>query len=109
MKNSVFLFFLSLVFFSCKQNGETQKSSERDDYSSIKDTLTRDLQSAFAKNAIIGFSVSVVDDEGLIYENGFGHTDIELTKKYTPSTIQNIASISKTLIGIALLKAQEQG
>ena len=41
---------------------------------------------------IIGFSVSVVDDKGLIYENGFGYTDIELKNKYTPNTTQNITS-----------------
>nr|WP_019036949.1 serine hydrolase domain-containing protein [Psychroflexus tropicus] len=32
-----------------------------------------------------------------------------MKKRYTPNTTQNIASISKTLIGISLLKAQELG
>ncbi len=97
-----------MIIFSCKQNIEIKKTPEKN-YAAINDTLTKNLQSAFEKDAIIGFSVSIIDDKGLIYENGFGYTDIELKNKYTPNTTQNIASISKTLIGISLLKAQEQG
>ncbi len=108
MKNIVLILIFSTIIFSCKQNSETKKVHEKN-YTAINDTLTKNLQSAFEKNAIIGFSVSVVDEKGLIYENGFGYTDIELKKKYTPNTTQNIASISKTLIGISLLKAQELG
>ncbi len=99
--------FLTIIF-SCKQNNETKKTPGKVN-TAINDTLTKNLKSAFEKDAIIGFSVSVVDDKGLIYENSFGYTDIELKKKYTPNTTQNIGSISKTLIGISLLKAQELG
>lgn len=45
----------------------------------------------------------------MIYDKGFGFADIAESKAYTSSTIQNIASISKTLIAISLLKAQELG
>lgn len=99
---------MSTIIFSCKQKTE-QKKGLKKDYSALNDTLTNSLQSAFEKDAIIGFSVSVIDDKGVIYENGFGYTDIEMSKKYSPNTTQNIASISKTLIGISLLKAQELG
>ena len=85
------------IIFSCKQNNETKKTPEKGN-TAINDTLTKNLKSAFEKDAIIGFSVSVVDDKGLIYENSFGYTDIELKKKYTPNTTQNIGSISKTLL-----------
>jgi len=95
MKNIVSILIFSTIIFSCKQNSETKKTPEKDN-TAINDTLTKNLKSAFEKDAIIGFSVSVVDDKGLIYENGFGYTDIELKKKYTPNTTQNIASISKT-------------
>lgn len=108
MKNLFLVFIVSTFFFSCKQKKETPNTLENSS-AAINDTLTKNLQSAFDKEAIIGFSVAVVDDNGLIYENGFGYTDIEQKKPYTSNTTQNIASISKTLIGIALLKAQELG
>jgi CubicO group peptidase (beta-lactamase class C family) len=108
MKNIIAIIIISTILFSCKETNETKKTLEKDN-TVINDSLNKNLKSAFDKGAIIGFSVSVVDDEGLIYENGFGYTDIELTKKYTPNTTQNIASISKTFIGVSLLKAQELG
>jgi CubicO group peptidase (beta-lactamase class C family) len=53
--------------------------------------------------------VAIVNQDGTLYEKGFGYSDIKASKKYTNNTVQNIASISKTFIGIALLKAQELG
>ena len=96
------------VFYSCKEHRPTTNAPDVD-HTAINDTLTQDLQAAYEKGAIVGFSVSVVNENGLIYENGFGYTDIDFTKNYTSSTTQNIASISKTLIGVSLLKAQELG
>lgn len=108
MKNLFLIILLSTIIFSCKQKNETKKTLEKN-HTAINDTLTNNLQLAFDKDAIIGFSVSVVDENGLIYDKGFGFTDIEQNKPYRSSTIQNIASISKTLIGISLFKAQELG
>jgi len=108
MKNIVSILIISTILFSCKQNSQTKKTDEKD-FTAINDTLTKNLHTAFEKDAVIGFSVSVVDEKGVIYEKGFGYKDIKLEKKYTPNTTQNIASISKTLIGISLLKAQELG
>lgn len=108
MKNIFLILIITSTLFSCKQKNEIKKKPEIN-YVAVNDTLTKKLQSAFNKEAIIGFSVAVVDEGGLIYDNGFGFTDIEQSKPYTSNTIQNIASISKTLIGISLLKAQELG
>lgn len=56
-----------------------------------------------------GFAVSIVDDKGTLYQTGLGFSDVDSKKAYTEHTIQNIASISKVFVGIALLKAQESG
>ncbi|QXP53258.1 serine hydrolase [Cellulophaga sp. HaHa_2_1] len=108
MKNLFLLLIISITLFSCKEKIEPKETSKKN-YKAINDTLTKNLQLAFDKDAIIGFSVSVVDDKGLIYDKGFGFTDIDQNNPYTSNTIQNIGSISKTLIGISLLKAQELG
>lgn len=104
MKNNLFFFLLSIALFSCKQNSKADKNT-----SVLNDSLTRKLELAYQKDAIVGFSVSVANEKGLLYEKGFGFTDIGHKKTYTSGTTQNIASISKTLIGISLLKAQELG
>lgn len=53
--------------------------------------------------------MAIVNQEGTLFKNGFGYANQKENKKYTENTIQNIASISKTFIGVALLKAQELG
>ncbi|KIA97239.1 beta-lactamase [Flavobacterium sp. KMS] len=108
MKKIFLILILSILILSFKQKNETTPISKESN-STINDTLTKNLNLAYKKGAIIGFSVSVVNEKGLIYDKGFGFTDIEQKKAYTSNTIQNIASISKTLIGISLFKAQELG
>ena len=76
---------------------------------SITSALTRDLQELLAEEDFVGFSVAIYNEEGSLYERGFGYADKLTQKSYTEHTIQNIASISKTVSAIALLKAQELG
>ena len=74
-----------------------------------KDSLTQTLYKLYDEGYINGFSVAMVNAEGPIYLKGVGYMDVISKKPYTDSTIQNIASISKTFIGISLMKAQELG
>ncbi|MFD2561547.1 serine hydrolase domain-containing protein [Aquimarina rubra] len=67
------------------------------------------LQAFYNKERMAGFAVSVFNTDSIIYSNGFGYADMAHDIPYTTNTIQYIASISKTTIGVALLKAQELG
>lgn len=71
--------------------------------------LTSDLERIYERGHINGFSVSIVDKGGSLYQKGFGYSDLKSKRNYSENTVQNIGSISKTLIGVALLKAQELG
>ncbi len=73
------------------------------------DSLTAELNEINKQGLINGYGVSIVNQNGTIYQKGFGYADVKNKKKYTDKTIQNIASISKTFLGIALFKAQELG
>ncbi|MTB52062.1 serine hydrolase [Lewinella sp. W8] len=103
-------FFLPLMaitlLFSC---GSPNTPHQEDATQRAKDSLSAALRTIHAEGIINGFAVGVVDQEGIIYTEGFGYADVEKQLPYTAATVQNIASISKTLIGISLLKAQELG
>ncbi|WP_241974253.1 serine hydrolase domain-containing protein [Winogradskyella wandonensis] len=73
------------------------------------DSLTAELDSIQKNGRINGFAVAMVDQNGVLYEKGFGLANLETKEKYTENTIQHIASVSKTLIGISLMKAKEMG
>lgn len=106
MKNIITLILIFALAISCKQNAETKKSK---DYTAVKDSLTNELNKIKERKNIIGFSASIVNENGTLYNKGFGYSNLENQTQYTENTIQNIASISKTLIGISLFKAQEMG
>ncbi len=74
---------------------------------SAKDSLTHELSKLAGEKAIIGFAVAIVNQEGVLYEKGFGYSDLKNPIPYSTTSVQPIASISKTLIGVSLLKAQE--
>lgn len=73
----------------------------------ISNKLTQELENIYSQGYINGFSVAIVDQNNTLFTKGFGYSDTHKNLKYTENTIQNIASISKTFIGVALLKAQE--
>jgi len=103
------LFLLSVVaiaFSSCGQSEEV-KSAHVENNQLVKDRLTEALDSIQNNGLINGFAVAMVNENGVLYQDGFGLANEETKEAYTENTLQHIASVSKTLIGISLLKAQE--
>ena len=75
----------------------------------VVDSLTAELESILRQGHFNGFGVAVVNGRGVLYQHGFGFADVQARKAYDIHTVQSVASVSKTLVGLALLKAQEQG
>lgn len=102
----IFIVILALLIISC-QGQNASKISVTETKEQVTDSLTSELNKIYNKGYINGFSAAIVDKSGTLYNKGFGHADIETKKPYTQHTIQNVASISKVVVGLALLKAQE--
>jgi len=75
----------------------------------FQDSITAELTELAKNNHLVGFSTAIVNKDSLVYAKGFGYANLEAKTPYTINTIQPIASISKTLLGVALMKAQEMG
>lgn len=73
------------------------------------DSITVALTQLSQKNSLVGFGVALVTKDSILYAKGFGYANKETKTPYTPQTVQPIASISKTLLAVALMKAQEMG
>lgn len=99
MKKLVFLVIYSTALFAVY--GQTTKVT--------LNQLTQELEHISKLGHINGFSVAIVNSDSIVYTQGFGYSDMLQKKEYTANTVQTIASISKTVIGISLLKAQELG
>lgn len=71
--------------------------------------LTSRLENLYKKSNFPGFSVVILDKDSVLYRNEFGFSDLKNKIPYTKNTIQNIGSVSKTVIGVALMKAIDLG
>jgi CubicO group peptidase (beta-lactamase class C family) len=108
MNRIAFVAIIAIFLFACTEN-ETLKSESLSKKELLINQLTAELDSMSNANGFIGFAVAIANEKGTIYTHGFGYTNKETKEKYTENTIQHIASVSKTSIGLALMKAQEMG
>ncbi|MNK24474.1 Penicillin-binding protein 4* [compost metagenome] len=105
--NKITLLIAVLFFCSCQQKTTADKYSNNKNV--LKDSLTSALNEIYKEGNFNGFGVAIANEDGVLYSNGIGYANVETKQKYTENTVQPIASVSKTFIGIALMKAQELG
>lgn len=70
--------------------------------------LDKSFERIGKSNYLPGFFVSMVNKEKVLYTNGQGFANIEKQIPYTPNTIQQIESISKTFLGLSLMLLVEE-
>ncbi|MEM1121777.1 MAG: serine hydrolase domain-containing protein [Bacteroidota bacterium] len=97
-----------LVIFSLLLFSACQKKPFIPIYDTTAD-LTQQLDEIYQNGQLPGFAVAIVNEKEILFEKTVGYADIANKVPYTNNTQQNIASISKTFIGIALMQAVAQG
>ena len=95
MKNHILVYFL-LTTFSVV-------------FSQKEDTLTAKLKQIQKESGFVGLAVAIFDENRIIYSHGFGYSNKETKKPYDIKTLQKVASVSKTLIAVSLMKSIELG
>lgn len=109
------LFFISLsLLFSCKSVPSSSNNLDNQAQFSNKDlnwsdSLDSTLIATYTTSQIPGFSIAVMKEEEVIYDKSLGYANLDSKEKFSTHTVQNIASVSKTIIGVALMKAVELG
>lgn len=76
---------------------------------SAKDQLNEILKIQYDAGYIPGYAVGVNSADKNLFEESYGYAILEDKTPYTTSTVQNVASISKTLIGVSLMMLVEEG
>ncbi len=73
----------------------------------IFNSLTQELNEIYSRGQIDGFSVAIVNEQEILYEQGFGYSDLNCKSKYDEKSVENVNSISRLVITLGILKAQE--
>ena len=58
---------------------------------------------------VMGLGAAIVVDKKVVWMKGYGFADKERAVPFTPDTVMNIGSISKTFTGVALMRAIQEG
>jgi len=58
---------------------------------------------------LMGLGAAIIVDKKVVWMKGYGLADKERAVPFTPDTVMNIGSISKTFTGVALMRAIQEG
>jgi CubicO group peptidase (beta-lactamase class C family) len=111
--NIIFLIML-IITSACNGKKDSKKEvSIATSQVSLVDSIMKPIDSFIIqkmdKSGIVGLGAAVFVNKELVWIKGFGYADRENKKPFTANTIMNIASISKTITGVAIMQAVEDG
>jgi CubicO group peptidase (beta-lactamase class C family) len=70
--------------------------------------LDRIVAQRMEETGMVGLGAAILVDRRVVWMKGYGFADKERGVPFTPQTIMNIGSISKTFTGVALMRAVEE-
>jgi CubicO group peptidase (beta-lactamase class C family) len=107
-KITLFIAVLSLI--SCAaMPPKAPQFQAKGDYSYVKEYMTWFVQKEMKDNDIVGLSIALVDDQKIVWQQGFGYADRVNKIEATPETLYRAGSISKVFNGMAVMKLVEAG
>lgn len=71
--------------------------------------LEKSIQDRMDAAGLMGFGGSVIVDGKVVWQKGFGFADWRRQTPFTPDTMAAVASVSKPMIGVAMMQGVEEG
>lgn len=81
----------------------------RGEYEYAKRRLSWKIRNEMKKQNIKGISIALVDDQRIVWAEGFGFADVANQIPATPETVYRVASLSKLFTVTAAMQLAEQG
>lgn len=78
------------------------------DYGAVKEYLQKRIPYDMRKHKVMGVSIALVDDQQLVWAQGFGYADRAADKTASPQTVYRLGSISKLFTAMAAMQLQER-
>lgn len=67
------------------------------------------IQARMAQSGLVGVGAAIIIDGRVAWSKGYGFADRQRGVPFTPDTVMNIGSISKTFTGVAMMQAVQEG
>lgn len=96
---------LAVLLAGCSNNDSDNQAP----YASTIARITSHIESNMAQNNVTGLSIALVDDQTVVWAQGFGYADKEAGVPATADTIFEIGSVSKLFGATAIMRLAEEG
>ena len=93
----------------CASAPQRPSSVARGDYAATQAYITRLIEHSMAQNKVTGLSIALVDDQRVVWSQGFGFANLERKTPATADTLYRVASISKLFTDTAAMQLAERG
>ncbi len=111
--SAIFSFFCAFVLLivcpTPRLHGLQQNVAPRQDYAKVAETLSRLIQNEMQDKKLPAFSIAIVDDQKVIWAQGFGYADPDKKTVATAETVYRIGSVSKLFTDIGVMQLVERG
>jgi CubicO group peptidase (beta-lactamase class C family) len=81
----------------------------RGDYAATQAYITRLIEHGMARDKVTGLSIALVDDQRVVWSQGFGYADLERKTPANANTLYRVGSISKLFTDTAAMQLAERG
>ena len=98
-----------LVLSACSTPPQKPVTNVRGDYTFTKEYITWLIEREMNDADVTGLSIALVDDQQVVWEQGFGYADKQANIKATPDTLYHLGSIAKVFTATAAMQLAEQG
>lgn len=89
--------------------GARQTVAPQEDYSSIAAALSKFIQHEMQDKQLPAFSIALVEDQNVVWAQGFGYADPQTKIPATADTVYRIGSVSKLFTDIGVMQLVERG
>jgi CubicO group peptidase (beta-lactamase class C family)/D-alanyl-D-alanine dipeptidase len=102
-------FTLSIACSRTLADDSSPNIPARKDYAAIVQTLKPFVEREMLEKEIPGLSIAIIDDQQIVWAEGFGMADPHARKPATAATVHRIGSVSKLFTDIAIMQLVERG
>ncbi len=100
---------IPLLSFAAASEENSPHVIPRNDYAEIVKALQPFIQREMAEKGLPGVSIAIVDDQQIVWAQGFGMADPGSQRPATAETVYRIGSVSKLFTDIAIMQLVERG
>lgn len=109
IKKSLLCLTCVSLLLGCSSAPIKPKNAAFGDYKYTKQYISWLIRKEMKSNNITGLSIALVDDQRIVWTEGFGYADKANKVPATPQTVYAVGSISKLFTATAAMQLAEQG